>query len=296
MSDKTKAYVYLILATTGWGTLYVAGKYVLDVVPSFTLLFLRYLVGIMVLLFFYRKKPRTKIAREDIKTILIIGVVGYFLGIVFQFIGTNHCSASMASIINSVNPVFIILCAAFMIHERPTRNQIISVVIALIGTVVIIGKVGEGNETIGILFSFGSVITWSIASVYIREICKNYDAILITIYAMIIGFLCDIPFAVYAYVHAGLTINSFSLPIILCILYIGTVCTAGALTFWNKGLELLDSTTCSLFYPLQPFTSAVLGVFCLKEELNMNFILGSALIIGGILFAVLADSKKVEKL
>lgn len=296
MSDKTKAYVYLILATTGWGTLYVAGKYVLDVVPSFTLLFFRYLVGIMVLLFFYRKKPRTKIAKEDMKTILVIGVVGYFLGIVFQFIGTNHCSASMASIINSVNPVFIILCAAFMIHERPTRNQVISVIIALIGTVVIIGKVGEGNETIGILFSFGSVITWSIASVYIREICQKYDTILITIYAMIIGFVCDIPFAMYAYVHAGLTIDSFPLPIILCILYIGTVCTAGALTFWNKGLELLDSTTCSLFYPLQPFTSAALGVFCLKEELNMNFIIGSALIVGGILYAVIADSKKVEKL
>ncbi|MBN7772433.1 DMT family transporter [Clostridium aminobutyricum] len=296
MTGKTKAYIYLILATVGWGTLYVAGKYVLEVVPSFTLLFFRYLIGISTLLLFYRNRPKTKIAKEDYKKIGAIGVVGYFLGIAFQFIGTNYCSASMASIINSVNPVFIILCAALMINEKPTKNQIISVIIALIGTVVIIGNIGEGNETIGILFSFGSVVTWSIASVYIREICQKYDTILITIYAMGIGFICDIPFAFYSYISAGLTLSSFSLPIILCILYIGTVCTAGALTFWNKGLELLDSSTCSLFYPLQPLTSAVLGVICLNEALNLNFIVGSILIIGGIVYAVLADRNKLEKL
>lgn len=296
MTEKTKAYIYLILATAGWGTLYVAGKYVLEVVPSFTLLFFRYIIGIGTLLIFFRKKERVKIAREDYKTIVAIGIIGYFLGIAFQFLGTNHCSASLASIINSVNPVFIILCAAFMINERPTKNQMVSIVIALIGTIIIIGNVGEGNEMIGILFSFGSVLTWSIASVLIRGICQKYDTILITIYAMLIGLICDIPFVIYDFMNAGLQVASITPTTIICIIYIGTVCTAGALTFWNKGLEILDSATCSLFYPLQPLTSAILGVICLKEALNVNFIIGSILIIGGIIYAVLADKKNQENL
>jgi drug/metabolite transporter (DMT)-like permease len=77
---------------------------------------------------------------------------------------------------------------------------------------------------------------------------------------------------------------------LLWVLYIGVVCTAGALLYWNKGLAILDAGTGSLFLPVQPVVSTFLGVLILGEIVTFQFLLGSVLVILGILYAVLPPS------
>lgn len=66
----------------------------------------------------------------------------------------------------------------------------------------------------------------------------------------------------------------------LLLLYLG-ICTSGLAQFlWSRSLSLLPATTCSLFYPLQPVFSALLGVWFLGESFGPNFWWG-LLLIGG---------------
>lgn len=291
MSSQNKAYLYLVLALTSWGSLYVAGKYVLEVLPSFTLLFLRYFIAISVLLAVYRKYPKAVIEKKDYRYILLIGFVGYFLAIGLQLLGTHYCNASMASLITSMNPAMIILLAMPILHEKITLRKGFAVGITLIGTVVIIGDIGTGNTVIGVVFSFASMVAWSYTSVMVRLTCKKYDSVTVTLYSMIVGLILALPAAVIELKYSAFDMADLTPLIVIWVIYIGIVCTAGGLLFWNKALELTDAATCSLFYPIQPLTSAVLGVLFLKEVLNLNFIIGSAFIIGGILYAVIADKK-----
>ena len=287
MTSRNKAYIYLILALTSWGSLYVAGKYVLEVLPSFTLLFLRYFIAILILLVVYKKYPKAVIDKKDYKYILAIGGIGYFLAIGLQLLGTHYCNASMASLITSMNPAMIILLAAFILHERITLHKGLAVGITLIGTVVIIGNLGTGNTVAGVIYSFASMFAWSLTSVIVRLTCQKYDSITVTIYSMIIGLVLAFPVSIIELKHSSFQIADLSPAIVIWIIYIGIICTAGGLLFWNKALELVDAATCSLFYPIQPLTSAILGVLFLDEVLSLNFIIGSALIIGGILYAVI---------
>lgn len=289
MTSQKKAYLYLVLALTSWGSLYVAGKYVLEVLPSFTLLFLRYLIGISILLIIYRKLPKAAIEKNDYKYIFFIGFLGYFLAIGLQLLGTHYCDASMASLITSMNPAMIILLAALILHERITLRKGLAVGITLIGTFVIIGNLGSGNTVIGVIFSFASMAAWSLTSVLVRFVCRKYDSVTVTLYGMIIGLIFAFPASVIELKYTSFQIAALTPSIVIWIVYIGIVCTAGGLLFWNKALELTDAATCSLFYPIQPLTSAVLGILFLKEVLNLNFIAGGVLIIGGILFAVIKN-------
>jgi drug/metabolite transporter (DMT)-like permease len=291
MASRNKAYLYLILALTAWGSLYVAGKYVLEVLPSFTLLFFRYLIGISILLLVYRKHPKAAIEKKDYRYIFSIGFVGYFLAIGLQLLGTHYCNASMASLITSMNPAMIILLAAPVLHERITLRKGLAVGVTLIGTVVIIGDLGTGNTAIGVICSFASMAGWSFTSVLIKLTCKKYDSLTVTLYSMAIGLLFALPASVVELKYAAFHIADITPFVMIWTVYIGIVCTAGGLLFWNKALESLDAATCSLFYPLQPLTSALLGILFLHEVLNLNFIAGSVLIIGGILYAVIADKK-----
>ncbi len=291
MSSRNRAYFYLILALTSWGSLYVASKYVLEILPSFTLLFFRYFIAISILLTIYRKYPKADIEKKDYKYIFSIGFVGYFLAIGLQLLGTHYCNASMASLITSMNPAMIILLAALMLHEGITLRKGVAVGITLIGTVVIVGNLGTGNTLIGVIFSFASMVAWSFTSVLVRLSCQKYDSVMVTIYSMIVGLIFALPASIIELKYTAFHIADLTPFIVIWIIYIGIVCTAGGLLFWNKALELLDAATCSLFYPIQPLTSAILGVMFLGEMLNWNFIVGSTLIIGGILYAVITDKK-----
>lgn len=292
MKQNTKAFGYLIFALVSWGSLYVASKYVLETVPSFTLLFFRYLIAVALLWVLYRTKLKFPDARKERIYILLIGLLGYFLAIGLQLLGTHYCTASMASLITSMNPAMIILLAAILLKETITVKKGLAVAVTLIGTIVVIGNLGTGNTALGVMFSFASMVGWSLTSVLVRLACRTVDAVTVTVYGMSIGLVCALPAALVESKLIGFTLSDMTLPVILWIVYIGVVCTAGGLLFWNKALERLDAATCSLFYPIQPLTSAVLGVLILGEILTLNFIVGGILIIGGILFAVLTERNK----
>lgn len=289
MSNRTAAYGFLLFALISWGSLYVASKYVLETVPSFSLLFFRYLIAVALLLVLYRGKLQRSLGKTERRLILLIGLLGYFLAIGFQLLGTHYCTASMASLITSMNPAMIILLAAVLLKESITVKKAAAVAVTLLGTVIVIGNLGTGNTAIGVIFSFVSMAGWSLTSVLVRLACRTVDAVTVTVYGMALGLLCALPAALIEANLTGFHLTDMSLPVVLWILYIGVVCTAGGLLFWNKALERLDAATCSLFYPVQPLTSAVLGVLILREVLTWNFIVGGALIIGGIVYAVVAE-------
>lgn len=52
-------------------------------------------------------------------------------------------------------------------------------------------------------------------------------------------------------------------------------------------IKLLDASVCSMFYPLQPLTSSILGVLLLHEVLTWNFVVGGVLICVGVVVSVM---------
>lgn len=86
MPNKKMAYLYLTITLCAWGSLYVVSKFVLGKVPIFTVLFLRYLISGITLLFVLKRKKVSKIEKQDYKYIFIIGFIGYFISIGAQLL------------------------------------------------------------------------------------------------------------------------------------------------------------------------------------------------------------------
>jgi drug/metabolite transporter (DMT)-like permease len=291
MSNKNKAYIYLILTVSAWGSLYVASKFVLNSIPPITVLFLRYLISSLILLGITKMRPKVVIEKSDYKYIIFMGVVGYFMAISAQMIGTKLANASIASLINSMNPVFVIIFAVPALKEKITYSKVIAIVASVIGAYVIIGHSNASGETLGIIFSIFSVAMWSLMTVLARKVTQKYDAITITTYAIIIAAICTFPTSIIEVVNVSHG-EIFSMSNMVWILYIGIFCTAIPHLLWNKSLSLIEAGECSLFYPVQPIVSAILGSIFLGEHIGKSFILGAALIIGGILFSILNGYNK----
>lgn len=290
MHNHTKAYIYLVLTTAIWGSMYVFAKYVFVLLPPMAFLFYRFLLGGLILLGVYLftggKLSNIRIKKSDIKYILLISLCGYFLGIGLQLLGTDYCDASLASLINSTNPVIIILLALFILKEKVNKRQIFSVFCALAGTVLIIGQINGADSLLGAILSCGAVVFWSFGSVMVRFISDKYDAMVVTILSMFICAAAAFPFSVYQQVVAPMDFAAITPMFVFSFLFIVVISTGFSFLLWNKALSLVSAATCSMFYPIQPLVSALLGILLLGEQLSLTFILGGALIIFGVLFSV----------
>jgi drug/metabolite transporter (DMT)-like permease len=290
MHNHTKAYIYLLLTTAIWGSMYVFSKYVFVLLPPMAFLFYRFLFGGAILLGVYLfrggKFKDIRVKKPDVKYILLIGLVGYFLGIGFQLLGTDYCDASLASLINSTNPVIIILFAMFILKEKANKRQIFSVFCALAGTVLIIGQINGSDSLLGAIISCGAVLFWSYGSVMVRFVSEKYDVLVITILCMFLCAAAAFPFSVYQQVVDPMDFAAITPMFVFSFLFIVIISTGLSFMLWNKALSLIPAATCSMFYPIQPLVSALLGILLLGERLSLTFVLGGALIIFGVLFSV----------
>ncbi len=293
-TQKTDKSIYLLLALTTalWGSLYIANKVLLDVIPSFTLLCLRYILAALVMTVMQRLrkpdpkgKPR-KIKGSDWKYIILFGLGGYVLSIGLQQFGTKLAGASLASLINCMNPIAICFFAVVLLHERITLKKVVCIASAVAGAVCIVGGDTGGGHVLGIALSLGSVLTWGALSTFMRSFTQKYDALTITTCGIYIAALATIPLMVYELVTTP-NVDFLHARYILILLYVAVCCTAIPHSLWNYSLSRVEASTCSLFYPVQPLTSMILGVLLLHEHMTLGFFAGAALIVFGVLYSTL---------
>lgn len=275
----------LFAAFVLWGSQYVISKIALRTVPPVTLLALRYLVSVPALFIVLRlRHALTPIKKGDWPILFAIGFTGYFASFCLQMLGINRLTGSVSSLLGAMNPIFIPILAAFFLHERITPAKIACVALSMAGVVVIVGVDGTVDAS-GALLMLASVFLWSTASIIIRRVSGRYDPMQIAL----IAILCALPFTgSWSLIELQSAPCSFTLESVLAVLYMGVLGTAVTHSLWNYSLRVMDASFCSMFYPMQPLVSSILGVLFLHEAVTPGFVIGALMICCGIVAAVIS--------
>ncbi|MGN4447471.1 DMT family transporter [Bacillus cereus group sp. MYBK79-1] len=283
MKQTILGAICLSLAASIWGGMYVVSKYVLDFIPPLTLVWLRFIIAFVVLYFILKtaeKKQKKKITirKKDWLLFAWIGFIGYFISITCQFIGTKLSDAHTGSLVTSATPAFMVIFAAIILKEKLTARRLLSTIIATIGVIIVIGwDIEIGSYFIGTIILVGAAITWALLSIYVKIASARFSSLVITTYAIFFSLFFITPFMIWEFQSSS--IEHMNMYVLLGILYLGIVSTAGAFFLWNKGLELMDASIGSLFFFFQPIVGSLLGWLLLNETLNSNFFIGGILIV-----------------
>lgn len=283
MKQTILGAICLSLAASIWGGMYVVSKYVLDFIPPLTLVWLRFIIAFVVLYFILKiaekkKKKKVTIRKKDWLLFAWIGFIGYFISITCQFIGTKLSDAHTGSLVTSATPAFMVIFAAIILKEKLTARRLLSTIIATIGVIIVIGwDIEIGSYFIGTIILVGAAITWALLSIYVKIASAQFSSLVITTYAIFFSLFFITPFMIWELQSTSIeTVNTY---VILGVVYLGVVSTAGAFFLWNKGLELMDASIGSLFFFFQPIVGSLLGWLLLNETLSSNFFIGGILII-----------------
>ena len=290
--DKPKLWrgaLYGITAASIWGSMYVVSDLVLLVVPPFTLLTLRILLGLLVLLPLSLRQGQRLPRGRRLGSLLAVGVVGLGVSLGAQFLGTDLSTAVNGALVTSASPAFVVLFAVLLLRERLTAQRLSAIALASAGVVIILDPASAdfaSDTFVGDAFLALAALTWGLYSVLVRRVSlrQSTPALMITVVALLGGLAVSIPAGLLELTQRP--VGALSLEIILGILYLGVVSTAFALLLWNRAFSLVPATLASLFFFAQPLAGAILAAIFLGQTMTETLWLGGVMIALGVLLSL----------
>jgi drug/metabolite transporter (DMT)-like permease len=136
MAEERKIlhWIIVVLLSLIWGTSYILMKRGLESFTSLQIGSLRILITFLCLLPIALHNLH-KLNRQNLNSILIIGFFGSGIPAYLFPIAQTRISSSLASMLNSLSPVFTLLVGVFFYKWRVITSQILGVLLGLIGAV-----------------------------------------------------------------------------------------------------------------------------------------------------------------
>ena len=292
MSPAKKAIIALVVANSIWGFASPIFKWSLGNIPPFTLAFLRFFLGAIVLgiyLLFTKQFSIPTMKRSDWWLIIWYTLTAITGNIIFFFLGLQRTLSINAPIIASAQPIFIFLIAPILLKEVITKKKAFGMGIGTVGILVIVLEPvllsGVGGTIIGNFFLLVATIGAVAGTLIGRVIMPKYNALVLSFLAFAIGTITFIPFALYEYIGNPLLYSQIDMRGIIGILFGGIFSTAIAYTLYCWGLSKVPASDVSIYTYIDPIAGTILGYFMLRENISLPFVLGSILIFGGIFIA-----------
>lgn len=296
MKNWLRGAIYLSLASSIWGAMFIAVRLSVTVIPPVQLVWLRYVTAGITLYFLGRSMGVSwKIQRKDWKLVFLVGLIGQTISIVTQETGTMLTSAQTGSIVTASTPAFMVIFGYIVLKEKLTLGRISSVLLATVGVLLIVADPDNFQITgvWGGLFLTVAALTWALMSVLLK-LLKGYSPVVITSYGVLVAIILLGPYSLW-----WLTTTNwmpFSTPTVWgSVLYLGIVSTTGGFCLWNKGLLLMDASVAGLFLFLQPVVGTFLGWLLLNEPITLYFWIGTALVFTGVTLAMHGGTENLEK-
>ncbi len=159
--------LFAILAACGFAAKAIFAKMAYRYgVDGVTLVTMRLLLVIPLLLFFrlFQRRVTQPLSRQDKGWLILLGLLGYYLSSLFDFLGLETVSASVERMILCLYPTMTVLLSAWLTHtpiSRPTRNALL---LSYSGMVLVLVPDLQSAQAQwqGVLFILASTMTYAV--------------------------------------------------------------------------------------------------------------------------------------
>lgn len=263
----------LLLTTFVWGATFPATKAALEQISPLSFLFLRFLLGTIVvyavLLFFRRPLIRdTAMVRAS-----LIATAWLFIGYVLQTVGLRFTTASNSAFITVLYVVFVPLYLL-----RLGLHTWISNGIALAGLWLLVRPTASAN--LGDLLTLGSAAAFAAHMVCLERYTRVADPV--SLFAWQLLLMTVAMSGAMWWEQPTLAMFEPSRVLAIGLVVTGILATgAFAVQMWAQ--RLLPAQQVALLFAAEPAVAAWLAWYFLGEQLDAQGWFGSAMILGGVL-------------
>lgn len=283
MTKKMKGIMLAAGGASLWGGSGAAAQYLFSqtsVTTAWLVAVRLLLAGIALTVISLLKTPHQVHAiiksRRYVSCLIIFAIVGMLNSQLTYFLAVKYSNAPTATVIQYLQPVIIIIWLAFRQRQWPRRIDCISIVIALVGTFLLVtgGHLGSLALTpLAIFWGLWCAVAAVLYTLIPRPLLVHFDALAVCGLAMLLGGCVMLP-----------ELLSHSLPALnwwgwLMIFYIVVFGTMLSYTMFLQSMRYISPAVTSILSAFEPLIATILAVAFLGTKLSLAAIIGSLLII-----------------
>lgn len=278
----------LIFASFFFSLMTLCVKKIDNRIPIFELVLFRSLLSLLITSFIINKKKLNPWGKN--RPLLILrGLLGS-VALVCIFYAIRNMPLNISTVIQYTYPIFISIFAGLLINEKITKNIILASATGWIGILIILNpnqlsSLDVQIDNLTIFVAFLGAISTALAYITVKKLSQTEDIFIIIKYFPFISVITLSPIVFLNWVTPG--IND-----LIWIIGIG-ICTQFGQTFLTIGLKKLPTSEAATMNYLQVFFGSIWGILFFNEIININFIIGSILVLLG---TIISTSKILKKI
>lgn len=223
-------------------------------------------------------KNKRRYTKQDIVPILVggTGAALFFPLFILAFQLTGVGVAAVVSI--GVAPIFVGLIAWIALRQPPGKQWAYGTLVAVTGVVALNWPSGDNTVSIlGVAFAMAAALGYSLQATGMGMISKRHTPFQCVAPMFTIGTLFQAPLSY------GRDFSFLQDPILLAgTLYGGLITVAVAYAFFIYGISRIGAATAVTVGLMEPLTASILGVALLGETVSAVGLIGSVLILAGL--------------
>lgn len=299
MGNKLLAALLVFIGAVLFSAKAVMVKLVYDHhVDHVTLLMFRMLMALPVyvaILFIRKKKEQEeKIWSKNLLWVVLFGFLGYYMASYFDFLGLSYISAGLERVILFIYPTLVLIINAVAFKKKIQGVQVLAILLTYIGVIIAITNdqnVKDSEDLIlGGLLIFFSALTYASYLVGSGWLIPRLGTIRFTCYAMVISTVCVTTHQLVR--NPGLDLLSFPAEVYKLSLWMAIFSTVIPSFLISDGIRRLGASNAAIIAGVGPISTIVLASIYLDESFGMFQVIGTLLVITGVLL-ISVKGKKV---
>ena len=262
-----------------WGSSFLWIKIGLDVLHPGAVAFLRIILGATALSFV--PSARQPVDRDALPIIAIIGIAGSLLPALFFAFAEQRIESSVAGMVQSTGPLFILGMSIIMARKTPGRIQMVGLFIGFIGGAMLAlpNVTGADAEALGVFLVVCAVCCYALSSNITPPLVQEFGGSAVIVRALWISTIVLLPYGIYGLLNSG-----FSWMAVIAMSILGIFGTGIARTFFAILASRAGAPRAALVSYFVPVVAVILGVVFRDESVTGIELLGLALILSSAWF------------
>ena len=225
------------------------------------------------------KRPPA-LGRRDMGTLIALGVLGYYLASLSDFIGLRYISAGLERLILFVYPTLVVVIEAALFKIRLERRQTVALFITYAGIFLAFrGELGSLGSDVprGAAWVFASALTYAVYLIGAGQMVPKLGSQRFTALALLAATAAVLLHACLSGAKlVGLPPIAYVIGLVMAL--VATVLPAFLL---GRGIALLGSGPAAIVSTVGPVSTIVLAYLVLQEAISATEFVGTALVVGG---------------
>ncbi|MEO9964739.1 MAG: DMT family transporter [Reichenbachiella sp.] len=261
-------------------------------IDALSLLLLRMLFALPVyLLIALIKKPKQgqPISLRIYLWIIGLGIVGYYLASLFDFLGLQYIKASLERIILFVYPTIVVLIFWLLFKHKITRRQLLAMLLTYFGIVLAFSlelSLQGADALLGAGLVFLSAITYASYIAGSGWLIPKIGASVFTSYAMIISCLCVI---LHYAIVGNFDLMNYSTEVYLLGLAMAILSTVIPSYLVSWSIKIIGAPSFAIVASFGPISTILMASYFLGESIHALQWLGTVLVLIGVFFVSRKD-------